>query len=241
MRRWMACLLVWVAIKSAAQVHMDVHLATNHLWRGMEVTDGLVFTGDVNYTLLGGRVNVGFWGGTNSQGTYKEFNNHLSFHYEGLSLALWDTYNFSEGATYNNKEFFNYKAHDTGRFLDATLSYRFGGRVPLLLSWSTIIFGRDRNEENTANKYSTFCYAEYPLLVDGRWQLDAGLGGAFALNRAGSKTNFYGSTAGVVHASLKATYRLKLQKYELPVHAWMMWNPQANRAFFQLGIELFNF
>ena len=113
--------------------------------------------------------------------------------------------------------------------------------MPLLLSWSTIIFGRDRNEENTANKYSTFCYAEYPLLVDGRWQLDAGLGGAFALNRAGSKTNFYGSTAGVVHASLKATYRLKLQKYELPVHAWMMWNPQANRAFFQLGIELFNF
>ncbi len=48
MRRWMACLLVWVAIKSAAQVHMDVHLATNHLWRGMEVTDGLVFTGNVN-------------------------------------------------------------------------------------------------------------------------------------------------------------------------------------------------
>lgn len=140
MRRWVACLLVWVAIKSAAQVHMDVHLATNHLWRGMEVTDGLVFTGDVNYTLLGGMVNVGFWGGTNSQGTYKEFNNHLSFHYEGLLLALWDTYNFSEDATYNNKEFFNYKAHDTGRFLDATLSYRFGGRVPLLLSWSTIIF-----------------------------------------------------------------------------------------------------
>ena len=71
--------------------------------------------------------------------------------------------------------------------------------------------------------------------------MDAGLGGAFALNRAGSKSNFYGNTAGIVHASLKATYRLKVLEYELPVHAWMMWNPQANQAFFQLGMQLFDF
>lgn len=199
MKRWIACLLWLLAAKLMAQFHMDARLATNHLWRGMEVADGIVLTGDVSYTLFAGIVNVGFWGGTNTKGTYKEFNNHLSLHYKGLSLAFWDTYNFSDGATYNNKEFFNYKARSTGRFLDATLSYRFGQKLPLLLSWSTILFGRDRNEDNSANKYSTFCYAEYPVYNKDKWQLDAGVGGAFALNRAGSKSHFYGKTACCSH------------------------------------------
>ena len=184
--------------------------------------------------------NLGFWGGTNTQGTYKEFNNHISFQYKGFSLALWDTYNFSTGATYNNKEFFNYKAHSTGRFLDAILNYYCGERFPLLISWSTIVFGRDRNKENTANKYSTFCYLEYPIYTKSRWHADAGIGGAFALNKAGSKTNFYGNTNGIVHVLLKVTFDWTLAKHTMPIHACMVWNPQADRAFFQLGIQLFN-
>ena len=119
---------------------MNVQLATNHLWRGMEVTDGLVFTGDIHCTLFNGWVQAGCWDGTNTQGTYKEFNNHLSFHYKGLALAFWDTYNFSPVATYNNKEFFNYKARSTGRFLDATLSYRsLSARKPAICSFKNSI------------------------------------------------------------------------------------------------------
>lgn len=54
MKKWILCLLLPVTLKSMAQFHMDAHLATNHLWRGMEVTDGLVFTGDINYSFFGG-------------------------------------------------------------------------------------------------------------------------------------------------------------------------------------------
>lgn len=122
------------SLEATAQLHMKANLQTNHLWRGIEVADGLVITGDVNYSLCNGLFNLGFWGGTNTRGTYKEFNNHISFQYKGFSLALWDTYNFSTGATYNNKEFFNYKAHSTGRFLDAILNYYCGERFPLLIS-----------------------------------------------------------------------------------------------------------
>ncbi len=191
MKKYIGLLLMLFSLEATAQLHMKANLQTNHLWRGIEVADGLVITGDVNYSLCNGLFNLGFWGGTNTQGTYKEFNNHISFQYKGFSLALWDTYNFSTGATYNNKEFFNYKAHSTGRFLDAILNYYCGERFPLLISWSTIVFGRDRNKENTANKYSTFCYLEYPIYTKSRWHADAGIGGAFALNKAGSKTNFF--------------------------------------------------
>ena len=132
-------------------------------------------------------------------------------------------------------EFFReHAAHTTGRFLDATLSYRFQNeKFPLLLSWSTVVFGRDRNSNNTKQKYSTFAYAEYPIYQKDGWKVDAGVGGAFALNRAGEDAHFFGTTAGIVHVSLQASHDLKLGNYTIPVYAKGMWNPQSNESYFQ--------
>lgn len=227
-----------LAIAVHAQLHLEADLNSNHLWRGMEVADGVVITSDATYTTLGGHVTFGLWGGTNARGTYKELNHHLAFHTGGFQLALWDTYNFSPAATYNNRQYFNYSARTTGRFLDATASYRFAHHFPLLLSWSTVVFGRDRNVRNTQNKYSTFVYAEYPLYARDAWQLDAGVGGAFALNRAGDSSHFYGTTPGVVHAALRLTRDVTLGKWTLPIHVQALWNPQSNQGFFQIGARL---
>lgn len=240
-RQYVLLILLLCSSGTYGQLHFTANIQTNHLWRGIEVADGMVITSDISYSLLNGCINLGFWGGTNTQGSYKEFNNHVSFHYKGFSLALWDTYNFSPGAAYNNKEFFNYKAHSTGRFLDAIATYHCGKKFPLSLSWSTIIFGRDRNETNTANKYSTFCYMEYPVFRQDKWQVDAGVGGTFALNQAGSPANFYGDTSGIVHISLKTTYELTIGTYPLPIYICTVWNPQANRAFLQIGAQVFSF
>ena len=234
-------LLLGCVCPMQAQLHFNADVKSNHLWRGIEVADGVVLTADVNYSLLDGMVNIGLWGGTNATGTYKEFNNHLSLCYRGFSLSFWDTYNFSPGATYNNREFFNYQAHETGRFLDATASYHFGKKFPLLLSWSTVLFGRDRNTENTANKYSTFCYAEYAVYQNECWQIDAGIGGAFALNRSGDSSHFYGDKAGIVHMMLKVTRRVNIGKWKLPIYACALWNPQSDRAFLQIGAQVFPF
>ena len=225
-----------------AQLHLKANLQNNHLWRGMEVADGAVLLTDLGYTLAHGHLTLGLWGGTNTQGTYKEMNHYLNVKAGGWNLALWDTYNFSPGAAYNNKEYFNYSSHSTGRFLDCTLSYRIQKEAfPLLLSWSTVVFGRDRNSDNTRQKYSTFVYAEYPVYHDAEWRVDAGVGGAFALNRAGEDAHFFGTTAGIVHVSLQASRNLTLGSYTLPVYAKAMWNPQSSEAYFQLGAEIIHF
>lgn len=234
-------LTIGFSIQMYAQLHLSANVQNAHLWRGIEVADGLVFTTDVSLFASKERFRIGLWGGTNTQGTYKEFNYYASYTYRGFSLALWDTYNFSPGATYNNKEFFNYKARETGRFLDAIACYRFEGRFPLLLSWSTVIFGRDRNADNTANKYSTFCYAEYPIYQKDQWRVDAGIGGAFALNKAGDSSHFYGDTPGIIHVTLKITRHVNIGKYSVPLFVCALWNPQCNRAFLQLGAQLFSF
>lgn len=244
MKRIVVIILMMAAClgNAQAQIHLKANVQNNHLWRGMEVTDGVVLLTDLSYTMANEHVTVGLWGGCNSEGSYKEFNHYLNLKAGGWAFALWDTYNFSPGATYNNKEYWNYSAHTTGRFLDATLSYRFQKeKFPLLLSWSTVVFGRDRNSNNTEQKYSSFVYAEYPVYQKDGWKVDAGVGGVFALNRAGEDANFFGTTAGIVHVSLQAAHDLKLGNYTIPVYAKGMWNPQSNQSYFQIGAEIIHF
>ena len=226
-------------LAASAQIHLTADLQNNHLWRGMEVADGCVLLTDLGYTFLDGHATLGLWGGTNTEGSYKEFNHYVTIRGGGFEFCAMDTYNFSPGATYNNRQYFNYSAHETGRFLNCTLNYRFQEpRFPLLLSWSTIMFGRDRSADNTSQKYSTFVYAEYPIYRKEKWTVDAGVGAAFAMNKAGEKQNFYGNTSGIVHAQLKVSHDLKIGSYTIPVHAMGLWNPQSQKAYFQIGAQI---
>ncbi len=218
-----------------AQPHIEVNLQNMHLWRGGEVADGVVITSDLGYSLMDGNLRVGFWGGTNVVGSYKEFNYYASYRVEGLSFTLVDTYNFSDGASYNNREFFNYNPSQTGRFLDATLKYYFGDDFPLTLSWSTVLFGRDRNIENTENLYSTFCNVEYRIYQRDRWQVDGSVGAAFALNDDGVSPNFFGTGPGIVQVMLRAQRKVSIGEYTVPIFIAGMVNPQASKGYLQLG------
>lgn len=232
---------------SMAQVHLKANLQNMHLWRGMEVTDGAVLTTDLSVADRKNHFRAGIWGGTNTNGSYKEFNNYLSYSCRRFSVAVWDTYNFSPEADYNNKEFFNYKAKETGRFVDATLSYTVSEKFPLFLSWSTILYGRDRDGMNARNRYSTFVYAEYPVFRNSLWKLKPGIGTAFAfspgknMDGASASANFYGDTAGVVHLSLTTIYNLIAFRRSFPITVLALWNPQSDKGYLQMGIQLLSF
>lgn len=227
-------------------VDFGLEIANNHLWRGIEVSDGLVMCTDLAIHDKNDYFKVGLWGGTNISGDYKEFNFFGEVKAGGWKLALWDTYNFSQGADYNNREFFNYSARTTGRFLDCILSYSFvktAPRFPLSVSWSTILFGRDRWSDNSANRYSCYVSAEYPVFRNEDWSFDASVGGTFTLaSRNGDSSTFYSDNAGIVHLQLRAERRIRITKnYILPVFACAVFNPVMDRAFLQIGVQVFKF
>lgn len=230
----------------ADYMDFDFRIANNHLWRGIEVSDGLVMCTSLSVHDKNKYVNFGLWNGTNVTGNYKEFNYFLEFSFRGFKLAFWDTYNFSSGADYNNKEFFNYDARTTGRFLDCILSYNFGPKFPLSLSWSTIIFGRDRYNlysEDSKNRYSTYVEAGYRCLDKQRWTVDVSVGGAFTLaHKEGDRSTFYSDKPGIIDVKAKVTYDIKItDRYQIPVSATAMFNPVENRAYFQIGAQIFSF
>ncbi|MBD5357999.1 MAG: hypothetical protein HDR88_13495 [Bacteroides sp.] len=221
-------------------------IANNHIWRGIEVSDGLVMCNSLGIHDIRDYVKVGMWGGTNVTGNYKEFNFFAEFSVQKFSVAFWDTYNFSKDATYNNKEFFNYKARSTGRFLDCIVSYNFDPIFPLSLTWSTIIWGRDRYAlylPDSKQRYSTYVAAEVRCLDKQNWVIDASVGGTFTLaHKKLDKTTFYSARSGIIDIRGTVTRIVRItDNYTLPVHTTVMFNPVGNNAYFQVGAVVFSF
>lgn len=92
MKRIVVIVLMMAAClgNAQAQLHLKANVQNNHLWRGMEVSDGIVLLTDLSYTMVNNHVTIGLWGGCNSEGSYKEFNHYLNFKAGGWGLALWD-------------------------------------------------------------------------------------------------------------------------------------------------------
>lgn len=226
----------------AQQIHLNGTLQNMHLWRGLQVADGGVLAADMNLGLFDNALKVGLWGGTDLTGDYKEFDYYLSYSMAGFTIALWDIFNYSPALPFS-KDIFNYNKFSTTHFLDLSLAYNFDTKlkVPLRLYWATIVAGRDLNPAGQ-NRYSTFVNAEYSVFRDEHWIVDVGLGATFALRRdeADGNQNFYGAN-GINQISLRTTYKLKLGRFDMPVFAHAMWNPDLKDGYLQVGINLFAF
>ncbi|WP_165045684.1 hypothetical protein [Dysgonomonas sp. ZJ709] len=236
-----------LSLTSSNNIGGSIQLKTMHLWRGIEVSDEVSVTSDIYLKTKNDAFRFGIWNGMGINGNFKEFNYYGSFKQSGFEVSLWDIYNFSPGATYNNEEAFNYKARETGHFFDLRLSYHFQKNFPLRLFWATILYGRDRDILNERNRYSSYFEIEYPVYFHDGYTLDAGIGGAFALvkgndiNGEKTKAHFYGEKPNVVNIHLRLSKIFKLGNYSLPVILMPMWNPEKNYMNMEVSLQLLSF
>ncbi len=224
----------------SSPIDFSAEFKTKHLWRGLEVSNSALIDVDIHLRSRDKSFAAGLWSGASFDGKFREFDYYLSFSKNGFTIALWDIYNFSPDATYNNSEVFNYKAHETGHFIDLSLSYRFQHDVPLRLGWATILHGRDRGATNEKNIYSTYVFADYPVVRNKVVDVEIGLAGAFSLNPyKGCHANFYSQHNGIVDIHLLLSKDIKIGNYVLPVSVLTLWNPANNNANIQLAVGLF--
>ncbi|MCI1291341.1 MAG: hypothetical protein LKG50_03080, partial [Prevotella sp.] len=111
---------------------------------------------------------------------------------------------------------------------------------PLSLTWTTLLAGRDRGTADKQNIYSSWVQAAYTFYEDDQFKVDASVGGAFALHNYKENTNdnFYGKSNGINDIRLSCTYKLKIAKHDLPITSQAMWNPEANKGYFRVAVNL---
>ena len=214
----------------------NVRVKTMHLWKGLRVTDAPVVDVDLNYTSKDGRFKAGLWGGAGVTGYYTEFDYYASYSYRGFSLSVWDINNSSD---FPDADIFDYDRSTTSHFIDVTLGYQFKS-VPLKLSWSTIVQGRDTyvtDSGNLRNAFSNYVEASYKLIQEKDWSISAFAGGAFSFK---SESHFYGDKPNVTNLGVIYTKEVTvLKKFSLPFAATAMWNPEQEYGAIEVAVTLF--
>ena len=217
--------------------HFNLQLKNMHLWKGLHVTDAPMTAVDLNYASKNGFFKAGVWGGRGFNGDYTEFDYYVSFMHKGWSLAIWDINNYSD---FPDAKIFDYDRSATSHFIDVTLAYQFQ-KVPLKLSWSTIVQGRDtfiNDDGQLRNAYSNYVEASYVILDRSNWSLSGLVGGAWSF--APQDAHFYGDEPGVTNVGFIYNRDLNLfDKFTLPVSATASWNPVQDYGAIQVAFNLF--
>lgn len=215
----------------------SVDVRTAHYSNGIVVTSEVNVASDLHFKTKNNAFKAGMWGAFGINGNFTEFDYYVSYAVKNFTFAVWDVYDFSPGRPYNNRQAFNYKARETGHFLEASVDYLMSKKFPLKLHYSTVVYGRDRDKLNEKNVYTSVVRLEYPVIdIDG-FRLDASIAGVFAY---GSRSTLYSKTGGITDIRLRFSKDLKLGNYKLPIYIVPLWNPQANLVHVQVGVTLFS-
>ena len=233
------------------KIHNTLGMELFHLWRGLEVSKGLNFTDELSFSDKNDHFRIGFWGGVDVTGDYREFDYYISYNYKGLTISLWDEFDFSPDPNKSPDAYkiFNYNCHTTGHCIDLCIDYYFGDKVPLKLSWATFIAGADRGinaKGKEVQRYSTYVEASYKVFENDKFIVTPSVGAEFAfrptMNDGGKcRATYYGNRAMVNEVRLNVTYKLRIRSYEMPISAICMWNPEANRGYFGATVTLLSF
>lgn len=233
-------------------IQFSVNLDNMHLWRGYSVTNMPITNITVNYHTKNDMLLIGVWGGAGFTGEYRELDYFAQFNYKGLSVAVWDIYNFSSNLPWGkNPKLFDYNPTTTGHFIDLSVSYTLPIKhFPLKIYWSTILFGRDRpalpsdvfNVRSGRNQYTHFVELSCPVYQIKGYQFGLNVAGAFASINNHRLGNFYTPNNGfnIVSTGFTINKDFRFKNYTIPVGLIGMWNPANNHGNIQVSIGLFS-
>jgi len=118
------------------------------------------------------------------------------------------------------------------------LAYQFK-KIPLKVSWATIVQGRDTYVDDNGdlkNAFSNYVEASYVILDKEDWSLAGFVGGAFSFM---SDANFYGDHSTINNVGVIYNRDLEILEYTLPVSATASWNPLQEYGAIQVAVNLF--
>ncbi len=215
-------------VDAQGKVSVSPSVTTRHYWRGIMVSNTANFEMDLAYT--NNNFTFGAWGGYAFDNTYSEFDFHVGYKFsDHFNVAVWDLFANRDRASIDDYNYLDLDRSTTNHLIDASLNFYFTDNFPLSVSWSTMLYGRDLDENGDQN-YSTYVEFGYPVKIGGETvSLFAGLN-AF-------ENQVYGESFGFVNIGATATREIKINdNFSLNAWAKVGINPQAETANLILGI-----
>ena len=167
------------------------------------------------------------WGSqsiTNSDTAPQEYDINLSYNIKGFTVTITDYWWEGMRAPYG---YYADKHHFEG-----TISYNFGEKFPLTLSWSTMFAGGDENKKGN-RAFSTYIYAAYDIACPMDITLTPSVG------FTPWKGMYNPDNAAFTDISLKASKSITVtDKFSIPLFVQTTVAPAADKVYLLAGFSL---
>jgi len=217
-----------------AKINLGADIVSNYIWRGMAADQSVNIQ---PYLSLGvGNFTLGAWASGNFTGTYKEFDLFAAYTIKQFTITVTD---YMWSPQIDMMPYFDYNNETTGHYFETSVAYKGAESFPISVMAATMVYGADKQTEidettldtTISNNYSTYVELGYSFQLNG-YRLDPVLG--FTTGEG-----LYGTSFGVTNLGVSGFRSIKFSdKFELPMKASIIFNPQASKAYFVLGITL---
>lgn len=246
-KRWAILLLITSAVmftidlcaqtqERGVKFSGGMDLVSSYIWRG-------VWEAGVSLqpalTFAAGNFSATAWGSVDFASTsYKEMDLTLAYALGPVTLSLADLYwqgSASDRGTIS-RNYFRFGA-DSPHRIEAGIAWQISQRIPLTLSWNTVLFGAADVNAQGKRAYATYIEAAYPFSLK-TIDLKAGVGVVpwNAVGTYGIDRDFYVQN---VFLNASKMWRIKsLELLQLGIFTNLGWNPAAEDVNFVGGISI---
>ncbi|MDR3184188.1 MAG: hypothetical protein LBT49_02120 [Prevotellaceae bacterium] len=204
-------------------------VVSKYVWRGVDQGQGASIQPALGLSYKG--FSLGAWGAVSfANAQLYEFDLSLGYAIGGFSIGVTDYYWNGAGGS-----FFDY--HADNHLLEGNLSYSFGEKFPLTLSWNTFFAGNMDKDEDGKQQFSSYVEAAYDFSLGGL-DFTAAIGAApwdsYAwLAPANDKSGFQISSI-----SLTGTKKLDISPtFSVPLFVQCVFSPATDAAHLVVGFS----
>lgn len=238
MRRCIFILLTALAVFPAATLRAQergvkftggTDLVTTYVWRGVYET-GPAFQPVL--TMTAGNFSATAWGSVDFNNNYKEMDITLAYQLGPVALSVADLY----WTGHENDRYFCFDSESPHR-VEVGASWVVTQKVPVTLSWYTILFGPADVNDKGKRAYASYFEAAYPFTVKSI-DMKAGVGivpwNAAATYASGNR-GFYVQN---IFLNAGKTWNIRSEEgMEIGIFTNLIWNPALEDANFVGGVS----
>lgn len=204
------------------EVSGGVDLVSNYVWRGMDQASGASFQPALGLSYKG--VSLGAWGSSSiTDLDPQEFDITLGYSTGGFGISITDYWWAGTDAPYGH--------YKDSHFFEGTISYNFGEKCPLTLSWSTMFAGGDKDESGD-RYYSSYFSAAYDISLPKEITLTPAIG-------INPYKSMYDKDFNVMDISLKAAKDIKItDNFAIPLFVQAIVSPACDHTYLVAGFNV---
>jgi hypothetical protein len=248
--------------KMPFKLNVSADFVSRYVWRGMDYGNSPSIQPTLSFNL--GDFELGYWGAVALINNYVESDLYMKYSLKGFSLTLYDYYIPALSTELHDNRYSFCKSpskiefdtttgknltKSTTHTIEAYLQYKGPEKFPISVLLGTYIYGNDKTavdsvftdskllrSVNFKNRYSSYIELGYSFAIK-EYNFEV-FAGATPFSSVYSKPAYEGGFA-VVNMGITGYRNIKItEKFDLPIKASVIFNPQASDIFFVFGLTL---